>query len=82
MLDFHQALSEAGHGEDRELVPRVNRQDSQEPPAASWTIGSCLEERKKEEYETTAWMTEKHVEAHNVLTVTLFQHPKNKCGHI
>lgn len=47
VLDLHQPFSEADHGEDRELVPWVNRQNSQEPPAASWTVGSCLEERRK-----------------------------------
>lgn len=46
MLDLHQAFSEAGHGEDRELVAWVDRQHSQEPPAASWTVRSRLEERK------------------------------------
>lgn len=43
VLDLHQAFFEAGHGEDRELVPRVNRQNSQEPPTTRWTIRSCLD---------------------------------------
>lgn len=43
VLDLHQAFFEAGHGEDRELVQWVDRQNSQEPPAASWAIRSCLD---------------------------------------
>ncbi len=46
VLDLHQTFFEAGHGKDRELVARVNRQNSQKPPAASGTIRSCLEERR------------------------------------
>lgn len=46
VLDLHQAFFEAGHGEDRQLVAWVDRQNSQQPPAARWTIRSCLEERR------------------------------------
>lgn len=47
VLYLHQAFFEAGHGEDRELVARVDRQDSQQPPAAGWTVWSCLEKRRQ-----------------------------------
>lgn len=47
LLNLHQAVFEAGHGENGELVPRVDGQDSQQPPAASWTVWSRLETKKK-----------------------------------
>lgn len=43
VLDLHQALFEACHGEDRELVARVNGQHGQQPPAACGTVRSRLE---------------------------------------
>lgn len=45
LLDLHQAVFEAAHGEHAELVSRVDGQNSQEPPAARWTVRCCLEER-------------------------------------
>lgn len=45
VLDFHQTVFEAGHGEDRELVPRVDGQNGQKPPTASWTVWSRLEKK-------------------------------------
>lgn len=48
LLNLHQAVFEAGHGENGELVPRVDGQNGQQPPAASWTVWSRLEtEREK-----------------------------------
>lgn len=43
VLDLQQAFFESGHGEDRQLVPWVDRQNSQEPPAARWTVRSGLD---------------------------------------
>lgn len=47
VLDLNQTFFEGGHGQDRQLVSRVDRQNSQQPPAAGWTIRSHLEERRK-----------------------------------
>lgn len=47
VLDLNQAFFEGGHGQDRQLVSRVDRQNSQQPPAAGWTIRSRLEERRR-----------------------------------
>lgn len=38
LLDLHQPFFEAGHGEDRQLIARIYRQNRQEPPAAGWSI--------------------------------------------
>lgn len=46
LLDLHQPFSERGHREDRQLITRIDRQNSQEPPAASWSIRCHLENEK------------------------------------
>ena len=51
MLDLLQPLPEAGHGQDRELVARVDGQHGQEPPAAGGTVGGRLEKEEEEEEE-------------------------------
>ena len=51
VLDLLQPLPEAGHGQDRELVARVDGQHGQEPPAAGGTVGGRLEKEEEEEEE-------------------------------
>lgn len=46
VLNLHQTLFEGGHGKHRQLVARVDGKHSQEPPAASRTVGRRLEEWK------------------------------------
>lgn len=46
LLDLHEPFFEAGHGEDRQLITRIYRQDRQKPPAASWSIRCRLKNKK------------------------------------
>lgn len=46
LLDLHQTFSEAGHGEDGQLITRIYRQNRQEPPAASGSIWCRLGDGK------------------------------------
>ena len=49
VLDLQQAFPEAGHGQDRELVARVDGQHGQEPPAAGGPVWGRLEEEEQEQ---------------------------------
>lgn len=53
VLDLDQAFAQRGHGKHRQLVARVDGQHGQQPPAASRTVGSRLEERRGGGKDTT-----------------------------